>query len=196
MSTKPHPLKSVCLCAIQNGSDPKAAAKVNGVSWPTMRVWMSRWRKSGEVSALAPTQPISILAPSIPHAGVLRSIYIAAGDRNLTGGAVFSNGGVWANIGQTLRDPRERITDRDYKRKQMGGRVVLLGWWIDVATPDTDIHQRLKSDSRVTWVKGTNTEEFLFMDDDGTGSTIRKKVGSIISTMNPARTIYMVTPFL
>ena len=115
--------------------------------------------------------------------------------RNLTSGAVSSNGGVWANVGQTSRDPRERISDRDYKRKQMGGKIVVLCWWLDVVSPDTDIHDRLKSDARVGWNKSTNTEEFLFMDDDGTGDVIRQKVGRIVSALNPGITLYMVRPF-
>ena len=197
----PHACKGTCLRTIQDGEDPKKVAKTYGVAWPTMRVWMSRWRKSGQIKGrpIPPSLPIVNAAPSGPIVNAApsghRSIYIAAGVRNLTSGAVSSNGGVWANVGQTSRDPRERISDRDYKRKQMGGKIVVLCWWLDVVSPDTDIHDRLKSDARVGWNKSTNTEEFLFMDDDGTGDVIRQKVGRIVSALNPGITLYMVRPF-
>lgn len=44
--------KPAALAAVQRGEDPKTVATRHGVAWPTMRVWMSRWRKSGEVQTM------------------------------------------------------------------------------------------------------------------------------------------------
>jgi len=41
--------KAQALAAIQRGEDPKTVAERHGVAWPTFRVWMSRWRKSGHL---------------------------------------------------------------------------------------------------------------------------------------------------
>ena len=43
------PDKAQALAAIQRGEDPKTVAERHGVAWPTFRVWMSRWRKSGHL---------------------------------------------------------------------------------------------------------------------------------------------------
>ncbi len=58
--------KPAALAAVQRGEDPKTVAARHGVAWPTMRVWMSRWRKSGEVQtmkAAATWEDISSLTP-------------------------------------------------------------------------------------------------------------------------------------
>jgi len=58
--------KPAALAAVQRGEDPKTVAARHGVAWPTMRVWMSRWRKSGEVKtmkAAATWEDISSLTP-------------------------------------------------------------------------------------------------------------------------------------
>lgn len=44
--------KAQALAAIQRGEDPKTVAERHGVSWPTFRVWMSRWRKAGKLPPL------------------------------------------------------------------------------------------------------------------------------------------------
>jgi len=41
--------KTKALAAIKRGEDPKIVAERHGVAWPTFRVWMSRWRKSGHL---------------------------------------------------------------------------------------------------------------------------------------------------
>jgi len=43
------PDKTKALAAIKRGEDPKTVAARHGVAWPTFRVWMSRWRKSGHL---------------------------------------------------------------------------------------------------------------------------------------------------
>jgi len=47
MARAPHPQKALALAAIQAGNDPRATADRLDVSWPTMRVWLSRWRARG-----------------------------------------------------------------------------------------------------------------------------------------------------
>ena len=47
MSVSPN--KPAALAAIKRGEDPKAVASRYGITWATFRVWMSRWRKAGEL---------------------------------------------------------------------------------------------------------------------------------------------------
>ena len=44
--------KEQALLDVKRGEDPKAVAERHGVSWPTFRVWMSRWRKAGKLPPL------------------------------------------------------------------------------------------------------------------------------------------------
>ena len=44
--------KEQALLDVKRGDDPKAVAARHGVSWPTFRVWMSRWRKAGKLPPL------------------------------------------------------------------------------------------------------------------------------------------------
>ena len=44
--------KEQALLDVKRGDDPKAVAERHGVSWPTFRVWMSRWRKAGKLPPL------------------------------------------------------------------------------------------------------------------------------------------------
>ena len=46
------PDKAQALLDVKRGDDPKAVAARHGVSWPTFRVWMSRWRKAGKLPPL------------------------------------------------------------------------------------------------------------------------------------------------
>jgi transposase len=46
------PNKPAALAAIKRGEDPKAVASRYGITWATFRVWMSRWRKAGELPAI------------------------------------------------------------------------------------------------------------------------------------------------
>jgi len=57
------PNKPAALAAIKRGEDPKAVANRYGITWATFRVWMSRWRKAGELPPIGgqvvtlPAQP-------------------------------------------------------------------------------------------------------------------------------------------
>ena len=44
--------KEQALLDVKRGDDPKTVAERHGVSWPTFRVWMSRWRKAGKLPPL------------------------------------------------------------------------------------------------------------------------------------------------
>jgi len=46
------PDKTKALAAVKRGENPRTVAERHGVAWPTFRVWMSRWRKSGKLPPL------------------------------------------------------------------------------------------------------------------------------------------------
>ena len=89
--------------------------------------------------------------------------------------------GLWANVGQTTRNVYERLRDDDYKRKQMGGELMVL-FEQDVGdmTTDKQIHPLLKQHPDVIWNKSSNTEEFFFKGDPGDGSVARRIVSEIL----------------
>ena len=90
--------------------------------------------------------------------------------------------GLWANVGQTTRNVYERLRDDDYKRKQMGGELMVL-FEQDVGdmTTDKQIHPLLKQHPDVSWnPKSTNTEEFFFKGDLGDGVVARKIVSEVL----------------
>ena len=115
--------------------------------------------------------------------------YLIAGQRNLTEGAIKSNGGLYANFGETTRSASDRIADDDYRRKQLGGKIKILKEW-EVVYPtlwssqggisDRDIHKQLKMNDRVRWLKSNNTEEFLFLDDAGDGKVAIEIIQNIL----------------
>lgn len=106
-------------------------------------------------------------------------IYIVAGERNMR--LAPTEGGLYANVGQTTRDVAERLRDDDYKRKAAGGKwQVLLEQEVGDLT-DKELHPLLKRHPGVTWDSSSdNTEEFFFRGDPGDGSIARQIVGVIL----------------
>ncbi len=99
-------------------------------------------------------------------------IYLVAGERNIKPGAVSDSGGLYANVGMTHngRLPEDRFRDPDYKKKQSGGRWVLIKQWAVADMKDHSVHNFLKRHDDVRWDQSShNTEEFLFIGDEGDG---------------------------
>jgi hypothetical protein len=111
-----------------------------------------------------------------------KKIYLVAGERNCSKGAIEENGGLYANVGETTRSIFERIKDEDYRRKQLGGKITILKEWeiAQYSFSDRDIHKQLKMHPRVKWESSDNTEEFLFLDDKGDGSVATEIIENII----------------
>jgi hypothetical protein len=107
------------------------------------------------------------------------NIYLVAGIRNTSPGAVSYNGGLWANVGQSI-DPESRIKDPDYRKKQLGGKRILIKQWPVTNITDKQLHPHLKNHPEVIWNKSNNTEEFLFTSDTGDGSAAIKIIESIL----------------
>jgi len=116
-----------------------------------------------------------------------KSIYLIAGERNCSRGAIEENGGLYANVGETTRSIVERVRDLDYKRKQLGGRITCLKQWKLPSSrynlSDKDIHKQLKMHPRIKWEASDNTEEFLFLDDKGDGSVAIETIENVIIGM-------------
>jgi len=99
-------------------------------------------------------------------------IYLVAGERNTKPGSVSDSGGLYANVGMTHngRLPEDRFRDPDYKKKQSGGSWVLIKQWAVGDMKDHSIHNFLKRHDDVRWNPiSHNTEEFLFIGDEGDG---------------------------
>lgn len=111
-----------------------------------------------------------------------KKIYLIAGERNCSRGAIEENGGLYANVGETVRNVIQRTRDEDYRRKQLGGKITILKEWeiSDFRLSDRDIHKQLKVHPRVKWEASDNTEEFLFLDDKGDGSVAIEIIENII----------------
>lgn len=108
-------------------------------------------------------------------------IYIVAGERNCRKGAVSDNGGLWANVGQTSRNPEDRLTDDDYRKKAAGGKwLVLAQFDVGDSLTDYDVHKYLKSHPEIKYDYSNNTEEFLFVTDDGSGRRAKEIVGEFV----------------
>lgn len=107
-------------------------------------------------------------------------IYIVAGERNMR--LAPTEGGLYANVGQTTRSVADRLRDDDYKRKAAGGKwQVLLEQEVGDLTTDKQIHPLLKRHPDVSWDPDSdNTEEFFFRGDPGDGSVARLIVGGIL----------------
>lgn len=112
----------------------------------------------------------------------MNTIYAVAGERNLTWGAIHSNGGTWANIGQTTKTPEKRLKDADYRRKQLAGNLIVLSKWENIDIRDKQIHDKLVNRIDVYHdADSNNTEEFLFLNDTGSGSVISQIIDEIIA---------------
>jgi len=114
---------------------------------------------------------------------VANKIYIVAGERNMR--LAPTEGGLYANVGQTTRGVADRLRDDDYKRKAAGGKwQVLLEQEVGDLT-DKQIHPLLKNHSRVLWdPDSNNTEEFFFRGDPGDGSVALEIVLDILKHMH------------
>jgi len=106
---------------------------------------------------------------------MVKTIYLVAGKRNIEDAT--KNGHMWTNIGETERSAKQRLADDDYSRKNgVGGWKILKTWKVEPSVSDTDLHKILKSKKyagkgKVDWdPENSNTEEFKFIGDDGTGS--------------------------
>lgn len=98
--------------------------------------------------------------------------------------AKASGKGLIANVGETTRNVRKRLKDDDYRRKTPGGGWKVIYEFVNVSVRDTQIHAFLKSHPRVKWNNNSNTEEFTFLDDDGSGSEAIKIVSSFLETLD------------
>ena len=106
---------------------------------------------------------------------MVKTIYLVAGTRNIENAT--KNGHMWTNIGETERSAEQRLADDDYSRKNgVGGWKILKTWKVEPSVSDTDLHKILKSKKydgkgKVKWgPDSSNTEEFKFIGDDGTGN--------------------------
>lgn len=110
----------------------------------------------------------------------MNKIYIVAGERNMR--LAQSEGGLWANVGQTTRNVYERLRDDDYKRKAAGGKwMVLFEQDVGDMTTDKQIHPLLKNHPDVSWdAESHNTEEFFFKRDTGDGAIARQIVSDVL----------------
>lgn len=109
-------------------------------------------------------------------------IYLVAGSRSTGAGAVADNGGLYANVGMTSgRSPHERLSDPDYRKKQLGGSPVVLAEWRVGTITDHNIHKYLKMHPDVKWDRANyNTEEYLFVNDTGDGEEAKRIIEDIV----------------
>jgi len=107
------------------------------------------------------------------------NIYIIAANVSIQL-AKLSKNGLIANVGETTRNVRKRLKDGDYRRKTPGGGWKVIHEFVNVSVRDAQIHAFLKSHPRVKWNNNSNTEEFTFLDDDGSGSEAIKIVSSFL----------------
>ena len=109
-------------------------------------------------------------------------IYLVAGSRSIGAGAITDNGGLYANVGMTSgRSPYERLSDPDYRKKQLGGSPVVLAEWHVGSITDHNIHKYLKMHQDVKWDRlNANTEEYLFVNDTGNGEEAKRIIEDII----------------
>ena len=106
-------------------------------------------------------------------------IYIVAGERNIQ--AVDFFGGLYFNLGQTDRSVEERLKDPDYRRKNAGGKwVILHEWEVEDSLTDSVFHEILE-DSGINRSGTNNTEEFFAPGDDGTADEAAKIVQDYIN---------------
>lgn len=111
----------------------------------------------------------SWMESSHPIAGE-KWIYFVAGLRNVSSAVI--HGGLWANVGETSKSIEERLEGLDYKRKAAGGEWIILNKWrVPDWISDKMIHEKLRVNPGVKWTPSSNTEEFLFLHDNGDGNT-------------------------
>lgn len=107
-------------------------------------------------------------------------LYLVAGSRNILL-AESTKSGLWANVGMTHgRSPEERLRDPDYRKKQIGGELLVLSHWDIGKHTDHEIHPDLKHHEEVKYEHSDNTEEFLFLTDSGDGARAQQIIEEII----------------
>jgi hypothetical protein len=113
-----------------------------------------------------------------------RWIYLVAGSRNVI--TAHSQGGLWANVGETSKSVEERLEGLDYRRKAAGGEWVILNKWrVPIWFSDSMVHQELRKSETVVWKNSANSEEFLFLGDQKNANLASLIIGeAIIKLMN------------
>lgn len=102
-----------------------------------------------------------------------------AGSRNVI--TAHSQGGLWANVGETSKSVEERLEGLDYGRKAAGGDWIILNQWrVPDWISDTMLHAKLRVHPGVVWSNSRNTEEFLFTEDTGDGNTASEYIRAAI----------------
>ena len=108
-------------------------------------------------------------------------LYLVAASRNIEL-AESAGTGLWANLGMTHgRPPEERLRDPDYRKKQTGGKLLVLSQWDIGKYTDHEIHPDLKRHEEVRYEKSDNTEEFLFLTDSGNGIRAQQIIEEIVA---------------
>jgi hypothetical protein len=106
-------------------------------------------------------------------------IYLVAGSRNVI--TAHSQGGLWANLGETSRSVEERLEGLDYRRKAAGGDWIILNQWrVPDWISDGMLHTKLRLKPKIKWLDSHNTEEFLFTEDTGDGNNASEYIRSAI----------------
>jgi len=108
-----------------------------------------------------------------------RWIYLVAGSRNVI--TAHSQGGLWANVGETSKSVEERLEGLDYRRKAAGGDWIILNQWrVPDWISDGMLHTKLRFKPKIKWLDSHNTEEFLFTEDTGDGNNASEYIRSAI----------------
>ena len=124
-------------------------------------------------------------------------IYIVAGERNIQAVDLF--GGLYFNLGMTKHSVEDRLKDPDYRRKNAGGKwVILHEWKVEDSLRDSVFHdllehagyQRTKSNLEEFSTDGSNTEEFFACGDDGTAHEVAKIIQHYIDEHSIQRAKY------
>mgnify|MGYP003114143908 CR=1 FL=1 len=116
-------------------------------------------------------------------------LYIVAGERNMRAATIL--GGLYANVGMTSRTVKDRLKDKDYRRKNSGGAWLVILEDTELGQlSDYHIHAELKKRKDIAWnASSNNTEEFLFINDPGDGSIARSIVLDCLSKIKKQKNI-------
>jgi len=142
-----HPHKAAALADLQNGATPEDVAERYSVKLSTVRVWCTRWRKSGDLSSLGP------VAPSITPSNVLPLPQNDARSRGKT------------------RDPDVRAEKlRQYReehaRAKVQARIAALGP-VDRASVRRIIRRLVSIQESGLWCPTCEPQAVLNRDEDG-----------------------------
>lgn len=113
----------------------------------------------------------------------MNKLYVIAGERNINAAQI--NGGLFVNVGQTTRTVQERLSDKDYRQKSAGGKWKILLQDIDLGEfEDAHIHEQLRERNDVIWdPTSSNTEEFHFVTDTGSGDEVKRIIAECIENL-------------